>query len=64
LNTFVNNLYDNKEIEGLTAKDIKNAFLLKSENFSFQDFTNELIKDMNRSGRFGNAMSYKQALVL
>jgi integrase/recombinase XerD len=46
----------------MTAKDIKNAFMLKSENYSFQDFANQLIKDMESSGRFGNAMSYRQAL--
>jgi integrase len=62
VNTFINDLYDSGNIEGMTAKDIKNAFLLKSDNFSFQDYTNKLIKEMESSGRYGNAMSYKQAL--
>ncbi|MEZ5082656.1 MAG: site-specific integrase [Bacteroidales bacterium] len=61
-NSIVTGLLESGEAEFLTVYDIRDRILNKSDNGSFESFTNKLVADFKKANRLGNATVYQMAL--
>jgi len=63
VNSFINKLMEDGNIEALTASQIKKLYQNRNKNNqSFTQFAEKLIQDLKNAGKLGNASVYQQAL--